>query len=117
MTSLQKQFPKGKPKIMDKDILQPEDELTLIELDGEQYEIIDAVIYDERSYIAVLPYSEEDSGDDDGESEFTILEMLDDPEDEENCILKTIDDDDLYTKVGDEFLKRFDSLEEFDDGE
>ena len=101
---------------MDKDVLtQDDDELTLVELDGEQYEIIDAVIYDEKSYIAVLPYNEDDDGDED--SEFTILEMTDDPDDEENCILKTIDDDDLYTRVGDEFLKRFESFEEFDNNE
>lgn len=80
-----------------------DDEITLIELEGEQYEVIDTIIYNDKTYVAISPYSEDDEGDGD----FTILEIEDDPENEEGCILRTVDDEALYTEIGDEFLKRF----------
>lgn len=96
-------------------IILPEDEneAAIIELEGEQYEVIDTIEFEGRCYIAILPYSEDDDTDDDEDLQFTILELIDDGESDE-CTLRTIDDDDLYTKVGDEFLKRFD---EYDDEE
>ena len=88
----------------------PEDELAIIELEGEKYEVIDTVIIDGHSYIALVPYDESDELDED--VEFTILEITDDPADEENCILKTIDDEELYQSIGDAFLEKFDSYED-----
>ena len=46
----------------------------------------------------------------DEEVEFIILEIIDD-EDGEQCTLKTVDDEELYAKIGDEFVKIF--TEEF----
>ena len=80
-----------------------EDDITIVELEGEQYEIVDTILYEDKSYVAITPYSEED----DGEGDFTILELVDDPDNEDECILKTVDDEALYTAIGDEFLKRF----------
>ena len=87
-----------------------DDEVSIIELEGEQYEVIDSVTYDGKLYVAIIPYDENDDGEND--VEFTILEVADDPADEENCIMRTVDDDDLYSKIGEEFLKRFDSIED-----
>ncbi len=89
-----------------------DEEMTIIELEGERYEVIDSVIYDGKLYVAILPYDEEnidENNDEDENIEFTILEVCDDPDDEDNCIMRTVDDDDLYTKIGNEFLKRFES--------
>jgi hypothetical protein len=86
-------------------------DVTIIELEGEQYEVIDSVMYDGKLYVAILPYSEDDIPDDE-EVEFTLLEVADDPNDEENCILRTVDDDELYARIGEEFLKRFDNIAE-----
>ena len=103
------------------------DDITIIELEGEKYELIDLVVYNDKKYIAVTPFSEDESeedpeGDftilemtddpDDEEAEFTLLEVADDPNDEENCILRTVDDDELYARIGEEFLKRFDNIAE-----
>ena len=65
---------------------------------------------DGKIYGAFTPYTEEDEIE--GDVEFIILEIIDD-EDGEQCTLKTVDDEELYTKIGDEFMKLF--TEEFDE--
>ena len=90
-----------------------EDEITIVDLEGEKFEIIDTVIVDEHLYAALLPYSGEDDPADN--TEFTILEITDDPDDEENCILRTVDDDELYEKIGDAFLERFEMPDDEED--
>ncbi len=82
------------------------DDITIIELEGEKYELIDLVVYNDKKYIAVTPFSEDES-EEDPEGDFTILEMTDDPDDEESCILKTVDDEDLYSEIGEVFLEKF----------
>ena len=97
------------------EVLFPENEddgdVTVIELEGEQYEVIDSVTYDGKLYVALIPLDTDDISEDEN-VEFTLLEVADDPDDEENCVLKTVDDDDLYAKIGEEFLKRFDSMDD-----
>lgn len=88
-------------------------EPVVVDLDGEQFEIIDTVEVDGRSYAALTPYTEEDELEEE-EIEFIILEICDDGEGDE-CTLKTVDDEELYTKIGDEFLKLF--SEEFPEEE
>ena len=85
-------------------------EPVIVDLDGEEFELIDTTEIDGKVYGAFTPYTEEDETD--GEVEFIILEIIDD-EDSEQCTLKTVDDDELYTKIGDEFMKLF--TEEFDE--
>ncbi len=92
-----------------------EEELALIELEGEKYEVIDTVNVDGHSYIALIPYEESDDLAED--AEFTILEIIDDPEDEENCTLKTIDDEELYERIGDAFIEQFGMYDEEDAGD
>ena len=83
-----------------------DDDITVIELEGNKYELIDMVVYNNKNYIAITPFYDDGSADEE-EGDFTILEMTDDPENEESCILKTVDDDDLYSEIGELFLERF----------
>ncbi len=87
-------------------------EPAIVDLDGEQFEVIDTVEVDGKVYAALTPYTEEDELPEDEEIEFIILEVIDD-EESEQCTLKTVDDEALYTKVGDAFLSLF--SEEFDE--
>ena len=82
----------------------------VVDLDGEEFELIDTAEIDGKIYGAFTPYTEEDEIE--GDVEFIILEIIDD-EDSEQCTLKTVDDEELYTKIGDEFMKLF--TEEFDE--
>lgn len=83
-------------------------EPVIVDLDGEEFELIDTAEFDGKIYGAFTPYTEEDEADE--EVEFIILEIIDD-EDGEQCTLKTVDDEELYAKIGDEFVKIF--TEEF----
>lgn len=85
-------------------------EPVIVDLDGEEFELIDTAEIDGKIYGAFTPYTEEDEVDE--EVEFIILEIIDD-EDGEQCTLKTVDDEELYAKIGDEFVKIF--TEEFGD--
>ncbi len=79
-------------------------EPVIINLDGEEFELIDTIEVEGKSYAALTPYVEDDEADD--EVEFIILEVIDD-ENEEQCTLKTIDDEELYSKIGDAFMEMF----------
>jgi hypothetical protein len=92
-----------------------ENSVTVIELDGDKFEVIDTLSFEGKNYVALMPYVEEDQTDEDENVDFTILEIIDDPDDEVNCTLKTIDDEDEYTRIGDEFIKRFDQYDSEDE--
>ena len=93
------------------ELFEGEYEPVIVDLDGEQFEIIETMEFEDKMYAALTPYTEEDElGEDD--VEFIILEVIDD-EESEQCTLKTVDDEELYTKIGDEFMKIF--TEEFDE--
>lgn len=96
---------------LDSGLIVPEDEeeAAIIELEGERYEVIDTVEFEGKNYIALLPYSEEEADDED--LSFTILEIIDDG-DEKECTLRTVDDEELYTRIGDEFLRIFGEYDE-----
>lgn len=79
-------------------------EPVIIDLDGEDFELIDTIEVEGKNYAALTPYVEDDESDD--EVEFIILEVIED-ENEEQCTLKTIDDEELYTKIGDAFMELF----------
>lgn len=87
-------------------------EAVVVDLDGEEFELIDTVEVDGKVYAALTPYTEEDELPEDEEIEFIILELIDDPESDQ-CTLKTVDDEALYTKIGDAFTALF--AEEFDE--
>ncbi len=80
-------------------------EPVVVDLDGEQFEVIETIEFEEKTYAALTPYTEEDELEDE-DVEFIILEVIDEPESEQ-CTLKTVDDEELYTKIGDEFMKIF----------
>lgn len=79
-------------------------EPVIIDLDGEEFELIDTIEVEGKNYAALTPYIEDDEADD--EVEFIILEVIDD-ENEEQCTLKTVDDEELYSKIGDAFMEMF----------
>ena len=88
-------------------------DISLIELEGVKYEIVDTARFKGKNYVALIPFDETDDGDDDDdEIEFTILEIVDDPDNKDNCILKTIDDPQLYDNIGNAFLLKFDSYDD-----
>lgn len=79
-------------------------EPVIIDLGGEEFELIDTIEVDGRNFAALTPYVEDDEADED--IEFIILEVIDD-ENEEQCTLKTVDDEELYSKIGDAFMEMF----------
>lgn len=99
------------PELGDSESDEP-DEVTIIELEGERYEIVDVVQYNGKDYVAVTPFDDVPDYDNDENGEFTILEVSDDPDDEDSCVLKTVDDEELYTLIGDLFLERFADIED-----
>ncbi|MCL2109948.1 MAG: DUF1292 domain-containing protein [Oscillospiraceae bacterium] len=78
----------------------------IVELDGEKFEIIDAMELEGVNYFALIPYSDGDD-DDDEDTEFIILREI---EEGGEYFLATIDDDETADKVGELFLAHFDEL-------
>lgn len=93
----------------------------LYELEDEEgnkqtFELLDVMDYEDERYYALTPYFEgddaqamlEDSG------EVVILKSEFDEQTGEE-ILASIDDDDLYEKIGGLFMERIEEMFEFDD--
>ncbi len=83
-------------------------EPTIIEADGEQYEVIDAIQYKGRNYVAVVEYDENGGDDEEDVTEFMVLEEIQNENGEYVCV--TIDEDSLYDEVGDAFTKHFEEI-------
>lgn len=73
----------------------------IVELDGEPFEVIDAVCYEGQNYVALVPYSESDELDEE-EVEFIILKEV---EENGEYMLATVDDEELYNEVGEAFIE------------
>ena len=105
----------------EKDLLNEQDneleeyEPQIVELDGEPFEVIDAVCYDGQNYVALVPYTEDDELESD-EIEFVILKEV---ENDGEYALATVDDEDLYNEVGEIFIEHFSDVldEDESDGE
>jgi hypothetical protein len=83
------------------------EEPEIVELDGEPFEIIDAITVDNRTYVALVKYNEDDSDDvTDEDDSFIVLEEV---EKDGEFFLATIDDENLYQEIGNEFISRFTS--------
>ncbi|MCL2637631.1 MAG: DUF1292 domain-containing protein [Oscillospiraceae bacterium] len=82
-------------------------EADIIELDGEQFEIIDALTYEDVNYLALIPYDENEEEDEDAEVEFIVLREV---EEDGEFFLATIDDEALSDKIGEMFLSHFDEM-------
>jgi uncharacterized protein YrzB (UPF0473 family) len=87
---------------------------TLIDEDGEEvkFELIDMMDYEGNRYYAMTPYIEEEIESLEGDAEIIILRSDMDGEEE---ILVTLDDDDLYDRIGNLFLERINA--DLDDDE
>jgi len=78
-----------------------EEGIEIVELDGEDFEIIGELEYEGETYLALTRYSEEED-DDEEEGEFIILREVDE-NGEYN--LATIDDEEFSDKIGEMFLE------------
>ena len=77
----------------------------IIDLDGEQFEIIDGICYDGTNYVALVPFTEEE--DDSEEGSFIILKEV---EEKGECGLETVDKEELYDEVGQAFIEHFNEI-------
>lgn len=78
----------------------------IVDLDGEPFEVIDAICYDGQNYVALIPCNEDD--DEDGaELEFLILKEV---EENGEYMLATVDDDALYDEVGEAFIEHLEMV-------
>lgn len=82
-------------------------EPTIVELDGESFEVIDGICYEGQNYVALVPLSEDDDAEDDEEMEFIILRA---DEQGDETILTTVDDEALYNEVGEAFVEHLNTL-------
>lgn len=78
----------------------------IVELDGEPFEVIDAICYDGQNYVALVPFTEEDELEDDN-LEFLILREV---EEKGEYMLATVDDDALYDEVGEAFIEHLEAV-------
>jgi uncharacterized protein YrzB (UPF0473 family) len=87
---------------------------TLVDEDGEEirFELVDVMDYESERYYAMTPYVEDEAESLEGDAEIIILRSDVDGEEE---ILVTLDDDELYDKIGNMFLERINA--EFEDDE
>lgn len=91
----------------------------LYELEDEEgnkqsFELLDAMDYEGERYYALTPYFEDPQQAVEDSAEVVILRSeLDEETGEE--IFASIEDDDLYEKVGGIFLERIENMFEFDD--
>lgn len=79
----------------------------IITLDDEPFEVIGDIPYEGEKYVALTPYDEDEELDDDEEVEFIIMRET---QEGDEYFLVTIDDDELYTTVGNLFIERFNEL-------
>lgn len=96
------------------DEVSDEYEPQIVELDGEPFEVIDAICYDGQNYVALVPYTEDDEMEDDN-LEFLILKEV---EENGEYMLATVDDDALYDEVGEAFIEHLETVfgDDHDDG-
>ncbi|MCL1788828.1 MAG: DUF1292 domain-containing protein [Oscillospiraceae bacterium] len=88
--------------LKENEILDDDNAREVVDLEGEPFEIIGELEHEGEIYLALIPYEEEE--DREKETEFIILK-----EEEENdeVFLATVDDDELYEKIGAMFLNSF----------
>ncbi len=84
-----------------------ENYITLVDDNGEEvsFEVIGEVEYQERCFVVLLPFDEEDD-------EVVILEIM--PSDDENGEFLSIDDEELLQAVFEKFKKDYSGEYEFE---
>jgi len=91
---------------IEKDYSVDELEPDIIELDGEQFEVVESLEHEGVNYFALIPYGKENE-----DEEYTEFIILREVEENGEYFLATIDNDEFADKIGDLFLARFDELE------
>lgn len=78
----------------------------IVDLDGEKFEVIDAICYDDQNYVALVPYTEPDELEED-DVEFIVLKEV---EQDGEYMLSTVDDEELYDEVGQAFIEHLKAI-------
>ena len=91
-----------------------DDDADFIELDGEKFEPMFDFEHENKTYLVLTPFLEDgDLNEDD--FEFVILQMVENGDDVE---LSTVDDDELYDKLGEIAIAEYERINESEeDGE
>ncbi len=93
--------------------MQP-DLYTLVDEEGQEqmFELLDSLEYEGETYYALTPYLEDDEAILANDGEVVILKSTYEGNEE---VLVSVDDDELFDKLGDLFMDRFAELFEDDD--
>jgi len=84
----------------------------IIDLDGEPFVAVGELDFEGETYVALTPYIEEDEESEESEeAEFVILKEV---TENGELFLATVDDDELYDKIGEMFTEVFESEESED---
>ena len=84
-----------------------EENIEIVDLDGEPFEVIGDLEYEGEIYLALVRYKEEAEEAEETDGEFIVLrESQENGED----YLVTVDDNVLYDKIGGMFLEMFSSV-------
>lgn len=90
----------------------------LMDESGEKqtFELLDCMEYEGETYYALTPFYEEDQAEDmlNDSGELVILKVEYDEETGEE-ILASIDDEDLFDRIGEAFIKRLEDMYDFED--
>ncbi len=96
-----------------------QDIINILDEDGKEHslEIIDALEYDDRQYLALLPMYDEDEAQEQLEEsgELVILRVSNEQDEDGQDYLECIEDDDEYKAVSEIFIKRLETEYDFDD--
>lgn len=99
----------------EKDLRENEDyeeyEPTIVELDGDPFEVIDGICYDGQNYVALVPFTEGEELESE-DVEFIILRA---DEEGDETVLSTVDDDALYDEIGEAFIEHLNTVFEGED--
>lgn len=90
----------------------------LMDESGEKqtFELLDCMEYEGETYYALTPFYEEDQAEDmlNDSGELVILKVEYDEETGEE-ILASIDDEDLFDRIGEAFIERLEDMYDFED--
>ena len=90
--------------------LEGDETVEIVELDDSPFEIIGELEHEGDVYLALIPYvedSEDESSEESDEIKETEFVILKESEEDGENYLVTVDDSDLYQKIGNIFLNLF----------
>ena len=79
------------------------------------FELLDAMDYEDETYYALTPYFDESQGEELLEDSGEVVILKSEYDENGDEILASIDDDELYEKIGRIFIERLEDMFEFED--